>query len=378
MSYQILPRSRWTTTSPGGSPINWGRVRGIVCHYPGSPGRFGVLSASQEQANFRGWRNYHTQNLGWRDIGYCYGITQAGRIYTLRGDRVGGHTFGHNSTTIGVMFMVGNDEPLTDAARGAFRALRATLRGRGCGSAVWGHREMPRNSTACPGPHIMADIRNGKLTGRATAAPVKTPAAKPRFADVDETQRRLKALGYDPGPVDGKYGPRTAAATKAAQQDFGITPVDGKPGPATRKELKGIMAKIDDIARDIRTIKRSIEPGVKGKRTDGELVSALRRFRNDLPDMILDAPVALEGKWKGQKSTLRRMRAWYAEDLRQIKAGIATSRSAVLEAVQETGRAQGLTDEQVQAIATAAAEASARVSAEDVAGQLEVSVRDED
>ena len=105
---------------------------------------------------------------------------------------------------------------------------------------------------------------------------------------------------------------------------------------------------------------------------------SLRGFRNDIPGMVLDAPVALEGKWKGQKSTLRRMRAWYAEDLRQIKAGIATSRAAVLEAVQETGKAQGLTDEQVQAIATAAAEASARVSAEDVAGQLKVAVRDED
>ncbi|PMC76762.1 peptidoglycan-binding protein [Brachybacterium sp. UMB0905] len=211
--------------------------------------------------------------------------------------------------------------------------------------------------------------------GRSSTSAAAAKVSGPRFADVDETQRRLKALGYNSGPVDGKYGPRTAAATKAAQQDFGITPVDGKPGPATRKELKGIMAKIDDIARDIRTIKRSIEPGVKGKRTDGELVSALRRFRNDLPDMILDAPVALEGKWKGQQSTLRRMRAWYAEDLRQIKAGIATSRAAVLEAVQETGRAQGLTDEQVQAIATAAAEASARVSAEDVAEQLDITVK---
>lgn len=276
MSHQILPRSRWTNTSPGGSPINWSRVRGIVAHYPGSPGRFGVLSPAQEQANFRGWRNYHVRTLGWKDIGYCYGITQAGRIYSLRGDRVGGHTFGHNSTTIGVMFMVGNDEPLTDAARAAFRALRATLRKRGCGSAVWGHREMPKNSTACPGPHIMADIRSGKLTGRATTAPAKKAPAKPRFAGLEETQRQLKALGYNPGQVDGKYGPKTTAATKAAQQDFGINPVDGKPGPATRKELRNIMAKIDDIAKDVAAIKRTLEPGVKGKRHDGELARFIR------------------------------------------------------------------------------------------------------
>ena len=210
------------------------------------------------------------------------------------------------------------------------------------------------------------------------------PASSAKFADVDKTQSWLKTLGFDPGPLDGIYGTKTATATRAAQKALGITPVDGRPGPTTRTHLEAAVTTLDKISKDLAAVKRALEPGVSGKRTDGEVILALRKFRNDIqadiakvPASVLDEPVDLEGHWEGQKSTLRRMRAWYAEDLRQIKAGIATSRAAVLEAVQETGKAQGLTDAQVQAIATAAAEASARVSAEDVAGQLEVSVRDE-
>ncbi|WP_087483524.1 peptidoglycan recognition protein family protein [Brachybacterium massiliense] len=383
MAHKILPRSAWSSTSARGTGITWSRVRGIVCHYPAMGKAVGVLTRAQEAARLRGWRSYHVNSLGWMDIGYSYAIGQSGRIYSLRGDRVGGHTYGHNSTTLGVLFIVGDNEPLTAAAKAAFRALRATLRKRGASSGVWGHREMSGNSTRCPGPFIMGSIRDGSLTGSSAGASNPSTPSKPstpstEFADVDKTQAWLKELGFDPGPLDGIYGTKTATATRAAQEALGITPVDGRPGPTTRTHLEDAVTTLDKISKDLATIKRTLEPGIAGKRTDGELVSALRGFRNDIPGMVLDAPVDLEGKWKGQQSTLRRMRAWYAEDLRQIKAGIATSRAAVLEAVQETGKAQGLTDEQVQAIATAAAEASARVSAEDVAGQLEVSVRDED
>jgi uncharacterized protein (TIGR02594 family) len=45
-------------------------------------------------------------------------------------------------------------------------------------------------------------------------------------------QRRLKALGYDPGPLDGIYGRLTIRAVKAFQRDYGIA-VDGIVGPET-------------------------------------------------------------------------------------------------------------------------------------------------
>lgn len=327
MAHKVLPRSAWSSTSARGTGITWSRVRGIVCHYPAMGNAVGVLTQAQEAARLRGWRSYHVNSLGWLDIGYSYAIGRSGRIYSLRGDLVGGHTYGHNSTTLGVLFIVGDNEPLTAAAKAAFRALRATLRKRGASSGVWGHREMSGNSTRCPGPFIMGSIRDGSLTGSsAGASKPRTPSAE--FADVDKTQAWLKELGFDPGPLDGIYGTNTATATRAAQKALGITPVDGRPGPTTRTHLEDAVTTLDKISKDLAAIKRTLEPRISGKRTDGELVSTLRGFRNDIPGMVLDAPVALEGKWKGQKSTLRRMRAWYAEDLRQIKAGIAASRAA--------------------------------------------------
>lgn len=51
-----------------------------------------------------------------------------------------------------------------------------------------------------------------------------------------DIQRRLKALGFDPGPLDGKTGPRTVRAIKAFQLANGLA-ADGKVGPLTSAAL---------------------------------------------------------------------------------------------------------------------------------------------
>jgi peptidoglycan hydrolase-like protein with peptidoglycan-binding domain len=45
-------------------------------------------------------------------------------------------------------------------------------------------------------------------------------------------QRLLSDYGYDPGPVDGDFGPNTKKAVKKFQTDFGLA-VDGIAGPKT-------------------------------------------------------------------------------------------------------------------------------------------------
>ncbi len=57
-----------------------------------------------------------------------------------------------------------------------------------------------------------------------------------RGARVFDLQRRLNELGYNPGPVDGIFGPRTEAAVRAFQRDAGLVP-DGIVGPRTRAAL---------------------------------------------------------------------------------------------------------------------------------------------
>lgn len=49
---------------------------------------------------------------------------------------------------------------------------------------------------------------------------------------VEELQRRLLDEGFDPGPVDGIFGPKTKAAVVSYQDSFGLEP-DGVCGPIT-------------------------------------------------------------------------------------------------------------------------------------------------
>lgn len=53
-----------------------------------------------------------------------------------------------------------------------------------------------------------------------------------------EIQQALAAAGFDPGPQDGKLGPRTKAAIRAYQQANGLA-VDGIAGPNTQAKLRG-------------------------------------------------------------------------------------------------------------------------------------------
>lgn len=55
-------------------------------------------------------------------------------------------------------------------------------------------------------------------------------------ADVASVQRRLKRLGFAPGPIDGQYGPATAAAVRAFQTWKHLVP-DGAVGPLTHAAL---------------------------------------------------------------------------------------------------------------------------------------------
>lgn len=58
-----------------------------------------------------------------------------------------------------------------------------------------------------------------------------------RGEDVRRVQRRLQTHGFEPGPADGVFGPRTESAVRAFQRAKSLT-VDGIVGPQTRAALQ--------------------------------------------------------------------------------------------------------------------------------------------
>jgi peptidoglycan hydrolase-like protein with peptidoglycan-binding domain len=53
---------------------------------------------------------------------------------------------------------------------------------------------------------------------------------------LQQGQRQLKALGFDPGTMDGTFGPQTEAALHAYQQAYRL-PQTGRPDEATLRSL---------------------------------------------------------------------------------------------------------------------------------------------
>ncbi|MHB8510783.1 MAG: N-acetylmuramoyl-L-alanine amidase [Actinomycetota bacterium] len=60
-----------------------------------------------------------------------------------------------------------------------------------------------------------------------------------RGDDVREVQDRLSKLGFDPGRIDGIFGPQTVRALVEFQRNFGL-PADEIVGPLTLRALRGM------------------------------------------------------------------------------------------------------------------------------------------
>jgi len=97
-------------------------------------------------------------------------------------------------------------------------------------------RTMPSNAPqqAQPAPQQAQPAPQPAQPQRARAAPPPPdPAATRR---VREIQTLLSRKGYDPGPIDGAFGPRTAAAIRAFEADHGM-PQRGQPSAALLSRL---------------------------------------------------------------------------------------------------------------------------------------------
>jgi len=94
---------------------------------------------------------------------------------------------------------------------------------------------------ACPGDFIENWVRTKRgdfaLQQLGQAAEDTRPLETPL-----QVQTALRELGYDPGKLDGRWGPRTANALRVFQRDEGIR-ADGVFGPVSRQALRQALAR---------------------------------------------------------------------------------------------------------------------------------------
>lgn len=167
-TFTILPRGEWTSEPNGriDRPLDPSRVNALTIHYPADgPVIYTSLTKDQVAARLRAYRNHHLDR-GWADIGYNYAIDQIGRVWNLTGDTIGAHAGSEgNPTSLGVLFVIGNNERPTSAAITAFKELRALkLKSFPGAVKVQGHQQVPGNQTACPGVPLMELIQAGAFT----------------------------------------------------------------------------------------------------------------------------------------------------------------------------------------------------------------------
>ena len=82
-----------------------------------------------------------------------------------------------------------------------------------------------------------------------------------RGRDVKELQKLLLSLGFNPGPLDGIFGPKTEKALKEFQKSAGLLS-DGIVGPLTLSELERLGAQAEvEIEFPYREMKSPFPPG---------------------------------------------------------------------------------------------------------------------
>lgn len=72
-------------------------------------------------------------------------------------------------------------------------------------------------------------------------------------ATVFKTQKKLQELGYNPGPLDGIWGPKTESALKKFQYDNSVS-ITGKLDSMTKKKLGMIPFEKSEFKRSISVI----------------------------------------------------------------------------------------------------------------------------
>ena len=261
MAYRIVPRTEIglpaTVTSSGGSPrrhlsgMGW-----LTYHYTGVDARY---KDKDVPAEIRKIQQMFATSKPF-EYNYVIGQTDDNNVYEFAGEYQAAHCKNYNTKSIGVLFLNGTKEGLTEGQIKKFQWLRAQLGSMGTitGSAkVTPHREMPEAATACPGQLIL-DVR-GRLVEPFDG--VSGPAPKP------EPEKPAPKPPKPEGPVEGveNVDPVAWYIVKGDSPWSVATVAYGSGSKHTELEasaFKSYSTKSKPVFVDV--------PGVKGTRTQVE------------------------------------------------------------------------------------------------------------
>ena len=124
-------------------------------------------------------KSWHVKGRGWSDIGYHYVIELDGSVVDGRPlDRIGAHTKGHNTGSIGICYVGGMDKNKTpkdtrnEAQRDAMDNLIASLQDRFPKATIHGHNEFA--AKACPSFDVQKEYGHLNPKPKAKAESKKT------------------------------------------------------------------------------------------------------------------------------------------------------------------------------------------------------------
>jgi peptidoglycan hydrolase-like protein with peptidoglycan-binding domain len=121
------------------------------------------------------------------------------------------------------------------------RELQVRLRGAGYEPGPIDGLFGPLTRAAVQGFQRAHGLATDGVVGPQTAEGLRRATIQAGVQPVRVIQRQLHALGYEPGPVDGVYGPLTAAAVERFQRAEGLA-VNGVPGSQTAARLEAARA----------------------------------------------------------------------------------------------------------------------------------------
>ena len=259
----MLTRAAWGADESlkNGGPGYSSTIKAGILHHTASTNSY---SSTDGAAQVRAIYAYHTNSLGWNDIGYNFLVDKFGTIYEGRAGGlnravVGAHSGGFNSDTVGVA-AIGNYESasppvamLESVSRVMSWKLNAygrdpmgstSLTSAGGGTARWpagtsvtvrtvsGHRDV--GQTACPGANLypaLASIRNRASALIAQEVATHNPTGAVERAGSLAGGVQVSGQVKDPDTtspvelhvyVDGAWGGAFTASTARSDGRFGF------------------------------------------------------------------------------------------------------------------------------------------------------------